>query len=78
MIEFQTKNSHYEVDIDGKKIRRLRGLHDPFPMGVPDGEWRSFIEISEICLRQSVLVVWNEEGSITRTSPVQSYIEMPT
>lgn len=60
MIGFETKSgSTYEVDVDGRKIRRLTGQKDPQPRQGKDGEWKPFKEVGEIELGRPVAILWD-------------------
>ncbi len=74
---FHTRNSAYEVDVAGKRIRRLAGKDSPTPRQGEDGAWKDFQRITDIEKGASVLIVWSEEGVIpsTLTSPVVKVIE---
>lgn len=74
---FYTRNSAYEVDVTGKRIRRLSGKEDSTPRQGEDRIWKDFQSISDIKKDVSVLIVWSEEGAIpsTLTSPVVKVIE---
>lgn len=74
---FHTRNSTYEVDLDKKQIRRLRGQDDPTPRQGLDGVWKEFQRITGIEVGTRVLIVWSEEGVIpaSLTSPIVKVIE---
>lgn len=74
---FHTRNSSYEVDLLGKRVRRLAGKESPQPRQGEDGVWKDFQRITDIVVGTSVLIVWNEEGVIpsTLTSHVVKVIE---
>lgn len=58
---FYTENSVYEVDLQGKRVRRLRGIGDPMPRLGKDGEWRPYASISPILKGLPVLIVWTSD-----------------
>jgi hypothetical protein len=37
-----TERSRYEIDLEGKRIRRLTGLFAPTPRQGADGHWRGY------------------------------------
>jgi len=75
---FQTiSGSTYELDLEGKKIRRMEGIIDPTPRQGVDGEWRTFETCSEVVVGQVVLIVWKGIKS-TVTSNVAMIHNSPT
>ncbi len=59
MIYVHTANSTYQLDMKGKRIRRIRGRVDPTPRFSPDGEWKEFEMISAVRLDTPLQVIWN-------------------
>ncbi len=75
---FKTLNSTYEVDRDGRRIRRLSGSNAPTARQSDDKEWKQFHAISPIIEDQSVVIVWkivDGVGNATGTSAVQEIVE---
>jgi hypothetical protein len=75
MIFYTTSGSAYEVDLTGKRIRRLRGSSDPTPRQGTDGEWREYVDISPPTKNLPVLIAWSMQDSgvripCTLTTPV--------
>lgn len=69
-MKFKTKSgSRYELDIDGKRIRRLGGVKEPTHRQGVDGEWRSYEalgflgyvdkEPQFVCIGFPVIVCWS-------------------
>lgn len=52
--------SHYEVDYNGKRVRRLGGEHVSTPRQGPDGEWKEYEFISTPTQGKQVLIVWKD------------------
>jgi len=69
---FKTNNSTYEVD--GMEIRRISGTNPPTNHFSPDGEWKTFKDISSIQINYPVWISWLD-GKYTQTSVVQ-FIEI--
>ncbi len=73
---FHTHYSHYEIDPDALKIRRLYGKRPATPRQQADGEWQSYLKVSSIVVGQPVFVtlVLRDSGvhSGYLTSTVQS------
>lgn len=70
---FQTSYSVYEIDFDGKRIRRHMGAYLPTPRQSEDKEWKNFVHITPIQEGKSVFITWAIEGNVhkgTQTSPV--------
>lgn len=63
-----TQFSTYEVNEDDKLIRRIEGQHAPTPRQGDDGTWRSYFALTDYA--DGVLIVWDEDGHSTLTSPV--------
>ena len=75
MLRFTTESgSVYEVDDANTRIRRLEGRHDATPRQGADGEWRVYHWISEVFLKDSVLIAWDAVGKATMTSRVESLV----
>lgn len=77
-MKFETASgSLYEVDEENKRVRRLIGVQDPTPRQGSDGEWREYLDRTEIVVGQIALFVWeivNEDllsAKSTHTSPVK-------
>lgn len=50
--------SRYELDTEGKRIRRVKGRHPTEPRQGADGEWRSYEGISDVRVGENVIVIW--------------------
>lgn len=57
--------SVYEVDTEGKKIRRLQGKKDPTPRQGKDGEWRGYLNDLEVKVGASVWIQWEDAHPLT-------------
>ncbi len=80
-IFFETRNSIYELDPDQHRIRRVSGVNDPTLRQGDDGEWQTYLTISEVVVGSIVVIVWEynvEDGSAkgTNTSIVQQIIQV--
>ena len=69
MILARTQNSAYEIDLENKRCRRLKGANAPTPYQGEDGVWKHFNTCRYI-EGGGILFVWNEEGQYTYTSNV--------
>ena len=76
---FRTLHSEYEVDLDGRKIRRLGSDHAPTPhqSDTADGDWKPFLDIA--IHGDGLMIVWRidhqDDLNIYRrtyTSPIMS------
>lgn len=65
----KTTNSTYELDMVGKRIRRLTGQNAPTEETGQDGEWRGFEYCTTPCVGRSLRVLWNDSRA-TFTSRV--------
>jgi hypothetical protein len=68
-----TSGSHYELDTDRHRIRRLRGSHPPTPRQAADTEWRCYHAVALVWYapaepRPSLLIIWDAAGAATVTS----------
>jgi hypothetical protein len=64
-MKFTTvSGSVYEVNTDSKQIRRLNGSKDPTPRQGPDGQWRSYEDITPINVGASVAIFWSAETAL--------------
>lgn len=50
--------SRYEIDLDGKRIRRLSGNAPPTEHQGQDGEWRVFEDITGLVVGDCPIVLW--------------------
>ena len=62
MVFYTETGSVYEVDLIGKRIRRLRGKKDPQPRQGEDGKWKGYASISSIIENLPVLIIWQNSG----------------
>lgn len=64
--------SLYELDLEGKRVRRLIGVADPTPRQGKDGEWRYFESCSAIKIGREAYFIWQvdptEDGLVARTT----------
>lgn len=65
-----TLNSIYEIDEDGKRIRRVSGKNDPTGHFQPDGEWKPYVKILP-WMHGARMVLW-PDGQATILSVVVS------
>lgn len=77
---FQTESgSTYEIELQDKKVRRLNGTGDATPRMGTDGEWKSYVDISDLIIGSRILFVWqwdqDEEGQLVARSTVTSKIK---
>ena len=64
-MKFTTySGSVYEVNTDSKQIRRLNGVKDPTPRQGPDGQWRTYSDITPIKVGSSVAIFWAGETAL--------------
>jgi hypothetical protein len=64
-MKFTTvSGSVYEVNTDSKQIRRLNGAKDPTPRQGPDGQWRTYSDITPINVGSSVAIFWGGETAL--------------
>jgi len=83
VVVFRTESSSmYEVNIDERKIRRLHGANPATNRLGHDGEWKEFLNISELEIGESVVITWsisNEQEEFrlktTVTSPIIDFVE---
>ena len=75
--------SLYELDLTGRKIRRLEGKGSPTPRQGKDGEWKDYVAVSIPCVGSPLLVTWRvdaEDGTtwfrMTATSKILSIDEV--
>lgn len=68
-MKFKTVYSVYELDLEGKRMRRLEGENDPTPRQGPDGEWKTY-HSSGPHDPMGYLIDWDGEGHCTLTSGV--------
>jgi len=65
-MRFTTQSgSIYEVDTEGKKIRRLEGKKNPTPRQGKDGEWRGYLNDLKVEVGESVLISWAAAHQLT-------------
>jgi hypothetical protein len=56
---FKTESgSAYEVDAEGKRIRRLHGVLDPTSRQGTDGTWKTYEDLTDIEVGRPVLIMW--------------------
>lgn len=77
----ETLNSKYEIDTDGKKVRRLTGQNQPTQRQGQDGDWRTFEEVLEPTVGNSLLIIWkvdseNNGDSILRTTMTSTIVKI--
>jgi hypothetical protein len=75
VLQFRTESgSLYQVDLAGRRIRRLAGHHEPTARQGEDGHWRAYVELlpSEPQSGAPLLIVWGRQpdGNVrcTKTS----------
>lgn len=67
IIRVSTQTSMYDVDIEGKRVRRVAGVDPPTERQGEDWVWRPFVNI---WLKDRGIVFqwgWNENGSANCT-----------
>lgn len=73
-MKFTTESgSFYELDLAGRRMRRLEGKGPPTPRMGADGGWRDYLVISFPCVGARLLVSWcylNGVVQCTTTSPI--------
>lgn len=65
---FYTKTSAYEVDLQDKRVRRLRGTESPTLRIGFDGVWKNYANISAIMEGLPVLIIWISEHPLHDSS----------
>ena len=71
-MKFETESgSVYEVDEVEKRIRFVEGARPPHWTFAPAGEWKSFEDISYVCVGRHVTVTW-ADGRPTITNYVKA------
>lgn len=55
--------SVYDVDREGRRIRRVHGRHGPADTQPQDGIWRSFIGLEGPTAGQPMVVYWTTEAA---------------
>lgn len=45
-----TKNSVYEFDFEGKRVRRVSGANPPTSMQASDGEWQDYAFVTGVAV----------------------------
>lgn len=74
MIHVTKSGSVYEVDVPGKRVRRLHGEQDPTPRQGKDGEWRAYAAMYWVTGR-CLVFDWAGDGKCTMTSAVMKSFE---
>lgn len=69
-----TENSVYEFDLPNFKVRRTEGNGAPTPRFGEDGEWRVYIEVSEIAVGETILIRWPDGQPELRDFSVTSLV----
>ena len=66
---FHTEYSTYEIDLEGRRCRRLDSTHEPTPNQGEDGTWREYEHITPIVpeVGTALFIAWGE-GRHTMTS----------
>lgn len=59
--------SRYEIDTEGKRVRRLGGRAEPTPRQGVDGQWRTYADCTELRVGVPVVFVWSLEGRVPST-----------
>jgi hypothetical protein len=73
MLYKTRSGSVYQVDHEGKRVRRMIGEAAPTPHQGKDGDWKSFQDLTT--LPDGRLWFWWGSGETTFTSPVLETIE---
>lgn len=55
--------SVYDVDLEGKRIRRVHGRLGPNDTRPQDGIWRHFVGLDGPVIGQTMVVYWSTQGS---------------
>lgn len=76
MRTVETKNSTYEIDTVGKRIRRTSGSALPTVRQGPDNVWKPYHDLSKAY--GGYLIEWDDKGHATLTSRVVSETESGT
>lgn len=69
-----TENSVYEFDLYNHKVRRTEGNGAPTPRFGGDGEWRAYVEVSEIVVGEAILIRWPDGQPELRDFSVTSLV----
>lgn len=74
-------HSTYEIDLRQGMIRRLVSTHQPTKRQELDGNWKRYVNISNVEVGKSLIIVWqrlSEKNGVlkraTITSPITSFI----
>lgn len=57
-----TENSTYEIDRDGRRIRRIEGANEPTPRFSEDGLWHDYAELSHLEVDRVFHISWLDGG----------------
>lgn len=62
MIRVTTENSAYEIDQEGKRIRRVRGTAPVTGYMPEEGDWKEFTGISGGTIGSPLTIIWDDKG----------------
>lgn len=77
-MTFTTRSgSRYELDAEGRRVRRLGGSTEPTPRQGIDGRWREYVDATAVRVGHQVLFIWEhcDISKGTLTSPVTTVEE---
>jgi hypothetical protein len=67
IIRVTTRNSVYDVDVEGKRVRRVMGANAPTERQGEDGVWKPFMSVSMLDGGMIFQWGWNENGTANCT-----------
>lgn len=63
VVVYKTESgSTYEVDYDGKRVRRMSGTKEPTERQGKDGEWKVYEDIIRPTIGHRLAFVWTSES----------------
>jgi hypothetical protein len=78
MLVTTETGSVYELDLAGRRVRRLNGTLGTSERAGHSGEWRSFLEITDPQVGESMMIAWryNTETDILETTLTSLVVEV--
>lgn len=74
ITRYTTQNSTYEHDFEAKRLRRVRGVHEPTANTGTDGVWK---DVDSVWPSYGRLLIHWADGTTTVTSTVVSQEVVP-
>lgn len=69
-----TLNSCYEFDLPNYRVRRVEGTASPTDRFGADEEWRTFTEVSDFIVGESIIITWPDGQPKLRDHTVTSTV----